>query len=118
MNKFLPIQFKFNTRSLLKFGLLSLALLLSLGAYTQANAQSVPKEKVEVISVPPQEAYFIEKTQTTSPNNKPASNDGKTSGNNTTLPRVSNNSENLQGFARTTNSVSNKKQRQTAYPKQ
>ncbi|MBW4634509.1 MAG: hypothetical protein KME30_22145 [Iphinoe sp. HA4291-MV1] len=118
MNKFLPIQFKFNTRDLLKLGLLSLALSLSLGAYTQANAQSVSKEEVKVISVPPQEAYYIEKTQATSVGNNSGSQDRKTLDNGTQLPRVSKRSENLQGFAKTTNFVYNKKLRQTAYPKQ
>lgn len=118
MNNFQPIQFKFNTHSLLKFGLLSLALLLPLGTYTQANANPVPKEQVEVISVPPQEAYFVEKKQATSPSSQTGSQDGNTSGNGTKLPGVSNTSENLQGFARTTTSVYKKKQPQTAYPKQ
>ncbi|KAB8332426.1 hypothetical protein SD80_017630 [Scytonema tolypothrichoides VB-61278] len=118
MNNFLAIQFKFNTHSLLKFGLLSLALLLPLGTYTQANANPVPNEQVEVISVPPQEAYFIEKKQATSSGSQTGSQDGKTSGNGTTLPHVPNSSENLQGLARTTTSVYKKKQPQTAYPKQ
>lgn len=119
MNNSQAIQFKFNTRSLLKCGLLSLALLLPLGTYTQANANPIPKEQVEVISVPPQEAYFVEKKQPTSSSSQTDSQDGNTSGNGTKLPGVSNSSENLQGLARrTTTSVYKDKQRQTVYPKQ
>ncbi|MBW4625015.1 MAG: hypothetical protein KME49_05765 [Brasilonema octagenarum HA4186-MV1] len=117
MNDFLAIQFKFNTRSLLKFGLLSLALLLPVGTYTQANANSVPKEKVEVISIPREEAYFIEKKQPTSSGSQTDSQDGNNSGNGTT-PHVPKRQENLQGLAGTTNPVYKKKQSQLAYPKQ
>ncbi|MBP5972444.1 hypothetical protein HW132_06785 [Brasilonema sp. CT11] len=118
MNDFLAIQFKFNTRSLLKFGLLSLALLLPVGTYTQANANSVPKEKVEVISIPREEAYFIEKKQPTSSGSQTDSQDGNNSGNGTTLPNVPKRQENLQGLVGTTNPVYKKKQPQLAYPKQ
>lgn len=105
MNNFLPIQVKFNTLGFVKFSLVSLALSLSLGAYTQANAQSVPKEEVEVISVPPQEAYFIEKTETTSPVNNSDSHNGKTLGDSRTLARVSNSRQKVQGVRNIVNSV-------------
>ncbi|GAA6618857.1 hypothetical protein [Scytonema sp. NUACC26] len=58
MNKFLQIQLKLNTFNFLKLSLLTLAILLSFGAYNRANAES--ESEVEVISVPPQEAYYIE----------------------------------------------------------
>jgi hypothetical protein len=105
MNYFLPIQVKFNALGFVKFGLVSLALSLSLGAYTQANAQSVPNEEVEVISVPPQEAYFIEKTQATSPVNNSAPQNRKTLGDSTTLAGVSNGRQKSQGFGNIVNSV-------------
>jgi hypothetical protein len=58
MNKILPIQLRFKTHILLS--LITLALLpLLLGVSTQANAESVTEE-VEVLSIPPQEAYYIE----------------------------------------------------------
>ncbi|ARV57797.1 hypothetical protein BZZ01_03365 [Nostocales cyanobacterium HT-58-2] len=107
MDKFLLIQFKFDTRSLLKFGLLTLAVSFSLGAYTQANAQSAPQQEVEVISVPPQEAYYVEKTQAASPSNNTTSQNGKTLGHSTAWPRISNRSENLHSSKKTANSLTN-----------
>jgi hypothetical protein len=105
MNKFVPIQVKFNAVGFVKFSLVSLALSLSFGAYTQANAQSVPKGEVEVISVPPQEAYFIEKPQETSPVNNSDSPNGKTFADTTTLARVSNSTQKIQGVGNIVNSV-------------
>ncbi|BAY47202.1 hypothetical protein SAMD00079811_48190 [Scytonema sp. HK-05] len=105
MNKCVPLQVKFNALSFVKFSLVSLALSLSFGAYTQANAQSVPKGEVEVISVPPQEAYFIEKPQETSPVNNSDSHNGKTFGDTTTLARVSNSTQKIQGLGNIVNSV-------------
>lgn len=70
MNNSLPTQPKFNTPGFLKLTLTTLFLSLLLGGYTRANAGEA--QQVEVMSVPPQEAFFIkEKTQTTLP---PASN--------------------------------------------
>jgi len=64
MNKSLPTQFKFNTPGFLKLILTTLFVSLLLGGYTRANAEEA--QQVEVMSVPPQEAFFIkEKTQTT-----------------------------------------------------
>lgn len=105
MNKFVPLQVKFNALGFVKFSLVSLALSLSFGAYTQVNAQSVPKGELEVISVPPQEAYFIQKTQATSPVNNSDSHNGKTFGDSTTLARVSNSREKVQGTKNSVNSV-------------
>ncbi|GAA6620137.1 hypothetical protein [Scytonema sp. NUACC26] len=72
MNKFLPIQLRFKTYILLS--LITLTLLpLFLGAYTQAKAQSTTEE-VEVLSIPPQEAYYIEdKTQESFSSDEPSS---------------------------------------------
>jgi hypothetical protein len=58
----LPIQQKSNSYGLVKWSSVALALLLSMGTLTRVNAQAVPE--AEVISIPPQEAFFIEdKTQ-------------------------------------------------------
>jgi hypothetical protein len=72
MKKFLPIQLRFKAHILLS--LITLALLpLFFGAYTQANAQSVTEE-VEILSIPPQEAYYIEdKTHETFRSDEPSS---------------------------------------------
>ncbi len=105
MNKCVPIQVKFNAVGFVKFTLVSLALSLSFGAYTQANAQSVPKGEVEVISIPPQEAYFIEKPQATSPVNNSDSHNRKTFGDTTTLARVSNTRQKVHGVTNIGNSV-------------
>jgi hypothetical protein len=78
MNKFLPIQFQLNGRSFLKLGLISLALSLSVGTSAQVQAQSVPE--LEVLSVPPQEAFLIEdKSSVTSPKQDSKSEDEDTS---------------------------------------
>ncbi|GAB1541371.1 hypothetical protein NUACC21_40420 [Scytonema sp. NUACC21] len=64
MNKFIQIQLKLNSFGFLKLTLITLAMLLSFGAYTRANAESATE--MEVLSVPAQEAFFIEdKTQGT-----------------------------------------------------
>ncbi|GAB1545166.1 hypothetical protein NUACC21_78420 [Scytonema sp. NUACC21] len=72
MKDFLPIQLRFQAHILLI--LITLTLLpLFLGAFTQVNAQSVTEE-VEVLSIPPQEAYFIEdRTQEPFNSNEPTS---------------------------------------------
>lgn len=106
MNKCVPIQVKFNAVGFVKFSLVSLALSLSFGAYTQANAQSVPNGEVEVISIPPQEAYFIEKPQATSPVNNSDSHNRKTLGDTTTLAGVSNSRQKVEGVRNIVNSVS------------
>jgi hypothetical protein len=93
MNKSMQIKFKLNTYSLLKLSFITLALSLLLGGYTRANAQSAPKD--EVLSIPPQEAFFIkEKTQT--PSQSP---DKNTLINSTVLTRASNNLKNGQNLA-------------------
>ncbi|MEC4818023.1 MAG: hypothetical protein SAK29_32850 [Scytonema sp. PMC 1069.18] len=62
MIKVLPIQQKSNSYSFVKWSSVAVALLLSMGTLTRVNAQAVPE--AEVISIPPQEAFFIEdKTQ-------------------------------------------------------
>ncbi|MEC4816198.1 MAG: hypothetical protein SAK29_23460 [Scytonema sp. PMC 1069.18] len=58
MNQFLPAQFQLNNRSFIKIGVTSLALSLSVGAGNSAYAQPVPQ--IEVLSVPPQEAFLME----------------------------------------------------------
>ncbi len=104
MNEFLPIQFKFNISGFLKLSLLTPFMSLLLGGYTQANAQSAPKG--EVISIPPQEAYFIQKrTHATSGSYDSGSQHRNTSGNRTALPRVTNNWKNDQNLAKKANSV-------------
>ncbi|KAB8315072.1 hypothetical protein SD81_034335 [Tolypothrix campylonemoides VB511288] len=105
MNKCVPLQVKFNAVGFVKFSLVSLALSLSFGAYQEANAQSAPKGEVEVISVPPQEAYFIEKPQATSPVNNSDSHNRKTFGDTTNLARVSNSKHKVQGVGNIVNSV-------------
>lgn len=81
MNKYLPIQFKSNIYSLIKLSLLTIFVSLLLGSHARANAESTQKD--EVLSIPPQDAYFVEdKTQATHERNN--------LGNNTTLPLVSN----------------------------
>ena len=103
MNKFLPIQFKFNISGLLKLSLLTLFISPLLGVYTQANAEPAPKD--EVISVPPQEAFFIQKrTRARSGGYDSDSQHRNTSGNRNTLPRVSNNWKNEQNLAKKANS--------------
>ncbi len=80
MNKFLQIQLKLNTFNFLKLSLITLAMLLSFGAYTRANAES--ESVVEVISVPPQEAYYTEdKTQSSSSGDRSNLENENTSGN-------------------------------------
>jgi hypothetical protein len=59
MSKILPIQPKSNSYGFLKWSLVAAVLLLSMGAFTRANAQAVPEE-AEVLSLPPQEAFVIE----------------------------------------------------------
>jgi len=103
MKKFLPIQFKFNTSGFLKLSLLTLFVSLLLGGYSQANAQSAPKD--EVISVPPQEAFFIqEKTHTTSGGDDSRSQHSNTLGNSAALPHMSNNWKNDQNLVKKANS--------------
>src|SRR5579859_5979767 len=103
MQKFLPTQFKFNTTGFLKLSLLTLFVSLLLGGYGQANAESAPKD--EVISIPPQEAYFIqEKTHTTSGSYDSRSQHSNTLGNSAALPSVSNNWKNEQNLAKKANS--------------
>ncbi|KAF3884173.1 MULTISPECIES: hypothetical protein [Nostocales] len=58
MNKYIQIQLKLNTFNFLKLSLIALAVLFSFGTYTRANAES--ESGVEVISIPPQEAYYTE----------------------------------------------------------
>lgn len=80
MNKFIQIQLKLNSFGFLKLTLITLAMLLSFGAYTRANAESATE--MEVITVPPQEAFFIEdKTQGTSSNDDSKLQNKKTPGN-------------------------------------
>jgi hypothetical protein len=94
-------QTKFNTCNLVKLGLISLALSLSLGTNTQARAG-----EVEVLSVPPQEAFFIEeKTATTPGKDNTASQGLTTSTDEITLPSKPHKEENLQSIGNTTNSV-------------
>lgn len=98
MNKYLPIQFKFNANSFLKLSLLTLSVSLLMGSYTRANAQSVQDE---VLSIPPREAYYVEdNTQATS--NSPARN---SLGNSAALPRVSSSLKNGNKPATTPSSV-------------
>ena len=88
MNRSLPTQLKFNTPGFLKLILTTLFVSLLLGGYTRANAEEA--QRVEVMSVPPQEAFFIkEKTQTTQ----------------TTLPPASNSQEHEHNLAPTRNSA-------------
>ncbi|GAA6616257.1 hypothetical protein [Scytonema sp. NUACC26] len=100
MKNLLAQQTKFTTRSFVKLGLISLALSLSLGTYTQARA-----DEVEVLSVPSQEAFFIEeKTATTPGQDNTASQGVITSTDETTLPSQPYKEE-LQSFGNTSNSV-------------
>jgi hypothetical protein len=104
MNTFMPIHLKFNPYSFLKLSLITLTLLLLVGGYTRANAESAPK--VEVISVPPQEAFYIEKKKpATSNSNNSSSVDEKISGTSaasTTLPpRLSDTWKKEQNFRNT-----------------
>ncbi|MUG95235.1 hypothetical protein F7734_23885 [Scytonema sp. UIC 10036] len=100
MKNLLAQQTKFNTRNIVKLGLISLALSLSLGTNTQARAG-----EVEVLSIPPQEAFFIEeKTATTSGNDNTASQGVTKSTDETTLPGKPYDEENLQSFGNTANS--------------
>ncbi|KAF3887376.1 MULTISPECIES: hypothetical protein [Nostocales] len=101
MKNLLTQQPKFNTRNVVKLGLISLALSLSLGTYTRAYA-----EEVEVLSIPPQEAFFIEdKTATTSGNDEAPSQGVTTSTDETTLPDMPHNTEHLQSSGNTANAV-------------
>ncbi|MBO3459267.1 hypothetical protein G7B40_007115 [Aetokthonos hydrillicola Thurmond2011] len=84
-------QFKFNTSSVLKLTLVTLALSLLVGGYAKANAE--PAQKDEVLSVPPQEAFYIqEKTQPVS-----QTSDKNTLTNRAVITRASNNLKNGNG---------------------
>lgn len=101
MSQFQPQQSKFNTRSFVKLGLISLALSLSLGTSTRASA-----EQVEIISVPPQEAFFVEdKTAATSGKDDSGSKVRETLTDETMLPGMRDNLENWQ-HGNTANSAS------------
>ncbi|GAB1541365.1 hypothetical protein NUACC21_40360 [Scytonema sp. NUACC21] len=92
MSQFLPQQSKFSTRSFVKLGLISLALSLSLGTHSRAHA-----EQVEIISVPPQEAFFVEdKTAATSDKDDSGSKAGETLTDETMLPGMRDNLETWQ----------------------
>jgi hypothetical protein len=58
MNQFLQFPLKISAFNFLKLSSIVLAILLSYGVYSRANAES--KSEVEVLSVPPQEAYYVE----------------------------------------------------------
>ncbi len=95
MNTLMPIHSKFNLYSCVKLSLITLVLSLLTGGYTRANAESAPK--VEVISVPPQEAFYVEqKTPVASSGYKSSSVDSKISNTRTALPGVANNCKNEQ----------------------
>ncbi|KYC36445.1 hypothetical protein WA1_42840 [Scytonema hofmannii PCC 7110] len=95
MNKLLQIQLKLNTFGFLKFSLITLAILLSFGAYSRANAESESAE-VEVISVPSQEAYYIDdKTQNNPSGDRSNLKNKNTSGNgNLYVPEILENNQN------------------------
>lgn len=88
MKTFSPNHLKLNTNRFLKLSLTTVALSMVLGSYTRANAE--PAAKVEVISIPSQEAYYIEKKapQTSSGHNS-SSVDEKIVGTHTPTVRVS-----------------------------
>jgi hypothetical protein len=89
-----------NLSNFVKVGVTSLALTLSLLTYTRAYGQ-----EVEVLSVPPQEAFLIEdKTATTSGKDNAASQGVTTSTDEKTLPQL-HKEKNLQSFGNTANSV-------------
>lgn len=91
MNTFLPFHVKFDSRKLLRLSLITLTLSLVVGGYSQANAEPA---KVEVISVPPQEAFYVEKKTPATPSSYNSDSvEGKISETSTTLPRVSNTSK-------------------------
>lgn len=100
MSRSMQNQLKFKTSSLLKVSFVTLTLTMLLGGYARANAESTQKD--EVLSIPPQEAFYIQdKTQPAS-----QASDKNTLTSRAVLTRASNNLKNGQNLAPVKNCVS------------
>lgn len=101
MNQFLQFPLKISAVNFLKLTSIAIAILLSYGVCSRANAES--KSEIEVISVPQQEAYYIEDKNQSTPDRSNLQNESNSGKSNLRVP----DSMERGGNANTANSAPN-----------